>query len=77
MPLHTSFEQINDVLVVGIRYERESAAIVHEFLELGRLVETEFIDSNFLLLALDVIIFLVLGAPGKTLPWERAAEEVQ
>ena len=77
MPLHTSFEQINDVLVVGIRYERESAAIVHEFLELGRLVETEFIDSNFLLLALDVIIFLVFRASRKSLPWQLSTQEIE
>jgi len=75
--LHAALEQRRDVAVVGVGREGKSAAVVHEFLELGGLVEAELVDGHLLLLALDVIIFLVLGAPGKTLPWERAAEEVQ
>ena len=62
MPFHATFEQINDVLVVRIGNECESAAVVHELLELRRLVEAKLIDGYFFLLALDVIIFLVLGA---------------
>jgi hypothetical protein len=41
------------------------------------LVKTQLINSDFLLLALDVIIFLVLRSAWKSLPWERASQEIK
>lgn len=76
VPLHTTFEQINDVLVVWIGNECEPAAIVHVLLELGWLVKAELIDGNFLLFALNVIIFLILRASRESLPGQRSTEEV-
>ena len=75
--LHASFEQIDNVLVVRVGCEGEASAIVHELLELGRLVQTELIDGNLLLLALDVIIFLVFRSSWESLPWEGSAKEVE
>ena len=75
--LHASFEQIDNVLVVRVGCEGEASAIVHELLELGRLVQTELIDGNLLLLALDVIIFFILRASWETLPRERPTKEIK
>ena len=60
VPLLATFEQINDVFVIWIGDESKSTTVVHKLLELGRLIEAKLIDSDFLLLALYVIIFLVL-----------------
>jgi hypothetical protein len=75
--LHAAFEKSQNEAVVGVGGETEAAAVLHEFLELAGLVHAEFVDSNFLLFALDVIIFFILGASGKSLPGEGAAEEVK
>ena len=77
MPFHATFEQINDVLVVWIGNECEAAAVVHKFLELRRLVKAKLIDGDFFLFALDVIIFLVLRAPRKSLPWQLSSQEIE
>ena len=58
--LHAPLKQVVDVLVVGVSRECKPAAVVHVLLEFGRLIETELVDSDLLLLALDVVIFLVL-----------------
>lgn len=58
--LHTPLKQTVDVLVVRVSSEGESSAVVHVLLEFWRLVETELVHSDFLLLALDVVIFFVL-----------------
>ena len=60
--LHAPLEQREDVTVVGVGREGEAAAVIHELFVLGRLVQAELIYGYFFLLALDVIIFLVLGA---------------
>lgn len=75
--LHAPFEETDDVLVVGVGGERQATAVVHEFLELRRLVQAELVHGHFLLLALNVIIFLVLGATGETLPGEGSSKEVE
>ena len=77
MSLHATLEQVDDVLVVRIGREGESSAVVHEFFEFGRLVQAELIHCHFSLLALDVIIFLVLGSTWESLPWERSPKEVE
>ena len=77
MALHATFEESQDEAVVGVSGETESAAVLHEFLELAGLVHAEFVNGDFLLLTLDVIIFLILRASRKSLPGEGAAEEVQ
>ena len=75
--LHATFEESQDEAVVGVSGKTESAAVLHEFLELAGLVHAEFVDGDLLLLTLDVIIFFIFRASGKSLPGERAAEEVQ
>lgn len=46
---------------------------MHELLELYGLVQAELLDSDFLLLAFNVVVFLVLGSARETLPWELAS----
>ena len=75
--LHAALEERKNVAVVRVCREAESAAIVHELLELGWLIQAEFVDGHLLLLALDVIIFFVLRASWKALPRQRAAKEVE
>ena len=75
--LHAALEEREDVAVVGVGCERQPTAVVHELLELGRLVQAELIDGHLLLLALDVIIFFVLRASWEALPRKRSAQEVE
>ena len=77
MAFHAALEETEDVAVVGVGRERQTSAVVHELLELGGLVEAEFVDGDLLLLALDVIIFFVFGASRESLPGESATEEVE
>lgn len=58
--LHAALKQAIDVLVVRVRRERQSSAIVHVLLEFRGLVEAELVNRHFLLFALDVVIFFVL-----------------
>lgn len=75
--LHATLEQTQDVLVVGVLGELKLAAVVHELAELLGVSLAELVDGNLELLLLDVVILLVLGAPGKTLPRETPAQEVE
>ena len=71
--LHAAFKERQDVTVVRIGGEWQGPAVLHEFFEFNGLVEAKLFDSNFLLLALNVIIFFVFGASGQTLPGQWAA----
>ena len=77
MALHATLKQREDVAVVRVGCEGQPAAVVHELLELGRLVKTQLVNCNLLLLALDVIIFFILGASWETLPWKGSTKEVE
>lgn len=50
---------------------------MHELLKLGGLVQAELVDSDLLLLSLYVVVLLILGASGKALPRQGAAQKVQ
>ena len=69
--LHARLEQANDVRVVGVLREGQASAVVHELSEFLRLVLAQFLNSHFLLLFLDIGVFLLLRSSGKSLPWER------
>lgn len=73
VPLHAGVKQVQNVPVVGIVHELERAAVLHEFLELSGLVLAKLANFNLLLLALDIVIFLVLGTAGETLPGQRSS----
>mgnify|MGYP000886491393 CR=1 FL=1 len=75
--LHALLEQIQNVAVVGVRREAQRPAELHVLFELVRLVQTQLVNRNLLLLALDIVIFFVLAASGQALPRQRAAQEVQ
>lgn len=73
----TVLEQVDDVVVVGVARKGQLAAVLHEFFELRRVVEAELVKGHLLLLALNGIILLVLGATWEALPRQRASEEVE
>lgn len=41
------------------------------------MIKAKLFNSNFLLFALDVIIFFIFGASGQTLPGQRTSQEVK
>ena len=71
--LHATFEKRENVAIIGVGSEGKSTAVVHKFLELRRMIQAKLIDSHFLLLALNVIIFFVFGTTWQTLPGQGAA----
>ena len=77
MALHAALEERGHVAVVGVCGEGQPAAVLHELLELGRLVQTQLVHRHFFLLALNVIVFFVFGASWETLPRKRTAQEVK
>ena len=68
MTLHASLEKREDVSVVRVGLEGQSSAVVHELLELGRLVHAEILNGDLLLLALNVVVFFIFGASWQALP---------
>ena len=70
-------EQVDDVVVVRLSCEAKSATVRHEFLVLRRVVEAKVIEGDFLLLALDCVIFFVLGASWEALPWQGSFKEIE
>jgi hypothetical protein len=75
--LHAALEQANDVAVVRILGEAETAAIMHELLEFLRQVLAQVVDGRLLLLLLDVGVLLGLRSAGQALPGQRALQEVE
>jgi hypothetical protein len=71
--LHASIKQIQDVPVVGVIREAQLAAVAHELFELLGLVLAKFLDGHLLLLAFDVVVFLVLRPSRESLPRERSS----
>ena len=74
--LHATLEEREDIAVIGICCKGETSAVVHVLFEFRGLVHAQLINSDLLLLALDVIIFLVFGASWEALPGQAAAQEV-
>ncbi len=74
---HAAFEELDDVVVVGVLCELELAAVLHELLELGRVTVAEVVERRLYLLFFDVVVLLVLAATGQPLPGKTAAEEVE
>ena len=72
MSLHATFEQTDDIAVVGVLREGQASAVMHEFLELVRLILAKVFDFHLLLFLLDVGVFLGLGSSWQTLPRQRA-----
>ena len=75
--LHALLEDRHDVAVVRLRSELQLAAVLHEGLELARLVQAQLVQRHLLLLSLNVVVFLVLRAAGQTLPGQGAAQEIE
>lgn len=71
------FPQRVNVFVVWVSSESEGSAVDHKVLELLGLTLAKLINCHFLLLFLDVIIFLILGSTWKALPRQGSSQEVE
>jgi hypothetical protein len=52
------------------------AAIFHEFFKLRRIAAAELLEWSLKLLFLYIVIFFILVASWKTLPWKTAPQKV-
>lgn len=77
MSLHTWFKQSNDVGIVWILGKTQTSAVVHKLSEFLWLVLAKFLDGDFLLLLLNVIILLLLGSAWKPLPRKWSFQEIE
>jgi len=75
--LHASLEQPEHEFVVGVLSELQLAAVVHELTELLRVTLAQLVHGHLKLLLLNVVVLFVLGASGKALPGQTAAQKVQ
>ena len=75
--LHAALEQVYDVAVVGVLGEAQTSAVVHEFLELLRLVLAEFLYGRFFLFLLDICVLFGLGSAWEPLPRQLTLQEVE
>ena len=62
--------------VVRLLLEFEAAAVLHELTELGRVTAAQLLKRRFNLLLLNRVVLFVLAAPRKSLPWQRALNQV-
>jgi hypothetical protein len=70
VPGHAILKQVYDETVVWILSEAQVSAVIHELLELVRLVFAELFNRNLLFLLLDVGVLLSLGSTWEALPWK-------
>ena len=75
--LHATFEQANDVAVVGVLGEAQTSAVVHELSEFIGLVFAQVIDGGLLLFLLNGSVLFGLGSSWKSLPRQRAFKEIE
>ena len=60
MPLHATLEKANASPVVRLLLELESAAILHELTELGRVPAAKLLERRLNLLLLDIVVLFIL-----------------
>ena len=60
MSLHAPLEQSDDETIVWVLSEAEASAIMHKLFEFIRLILAKLFNAHFLLLFLDICIFLLL-----------------
>jgi hypothetical protein len=77
MPNHAILEETNHSLVIGLLFELERSAQLHELFEFIRLSLAEVGERRLNLLLLDRRVLFVLGAARKSLPRQGALKEVE
>ena len=75
--LHATLKVVEALTVVRLLLELERAAVLHVLAELAGVTAAELLKTRLNLLLLDVIVLLVLGATGQTLPRQLTLDEVQ
>lgn len=74
---HAALEVVQGLPVVGFLLELERPAVFHVLTELRGVASAELLEARLDLLFLDIVVLLVLGASGKTLPGELAFDKVE
>ena len=77
VPLHASFEKVETRAIVWFLLELERPAVFHELAELARVATAELLQTRLNLLLLNVVVLLVLRAPGQTLPRQLTLDKVK
>jgi hypothetical protein len=75
--VHASLKQVQDIGIVWVFVELESAAVLHVDLELNGVALAEVLQLCLDLLLLDVLVLLRLALARETLPGKGASEEVE
>ena len=68
MARQATLEEVKAGPVVGLLFELEASAVLHELTELTWVASTQLLQRSLNLLFLDVVVLFVLGATRETLP---------
>ena len=77
VPLHAGVEEADASPIVGLLFELEGAAVLHEFFELRGVAATKLFKRSIDLLLFDRVVLFVLASARQTLPGERSLEKVE
>jgi len=75
--LHARLEEVDAKAVVWLLFKFQLAAVLHELAELNWMASAQLLQRRLNLLLLDVVVLLILGATGQTLPGKRTLEQIQ
>lgn len=75
--LHARLEEPDQMFVVGRLRELQLLTVLHVVLEARREAAAQLSERGLDLLFLDVVVLLVFGSSGESLPWELSEHEVQ
>lgn len=77
MPLHAVSEEAKAILIVGLLLELETPAVDHVVVELVWHALAEVLEARLQLLILNILVLLILVAPGQALPRQTALDKIQ
>ena len=75
--LHALLEKLNAELVVWLVFELETAAVLHEVLELAGVPLAELVEGGLELLLLNILVLFIFVFARLVLPWQATSKEVE
>ena len=75
--LHALLEKLNAELVVWFVFELETAAVLHEVLELAGVPLAELVEGGLELLLLNILVLFIFVFARLVLPWQATSKEVE
>jgi len=75
--LQALLEEGETCSVVGLLFELEGAAVLHEFAELTWIAPAELFQTRLDLLLFDVVVLLVLGTSWQALPRQLSLKQIE